>query len=91
VCLAEIARTDPSEAIRSEEIMALVTERFRILHEVDVGHTLTQPVLSPILANFNDDNEMHQSICRLVFEFEAALIDSGAMPSDTKFVVAAKL
>ncbi len=91
VCLAEIARTDPSEAARSEEIMALVGERFRILHEVDVGHTLTQPMLSPILANFDDANELHQAICKLVFEFEAILIDSGAVPSDTKFVVAAKL
>ena len=46
----EVYRVDPSESIRSDEIMGLIDERFEIVYRADFGGTLLQFVLSDIAA-----------------------------------------
>lgn len=81
---------DPSEAIRSAEIMDLCHMFFNVQVEKGVGFTLVQPLLNPIAHLFDDKNEMHQAILRLIFLMEELLMDANVIESDVKFVVARK-
>jgi hypothetical protein len=47
----EVARVDPSEAIRSDEIPELLQSRFDVLYHADFGGTINQFLLADIAAN----------------------------------------
>ena len=49
----EVYEVDPSESVRSDEIMGLIEERFEIVFRADFGGTLLQFVLSDIAGNFD--------------------------------------
>lgn len=85
--LEEIVAHDPSESVRSADIMGIAERRFDVVGIRDLGFTLTQPLLNPILRNFEDANPLHTAIYRLVFLLEEELIDRGQIGSDTKLAV----
>ncbi len=76
------------KSIHGAEIIHLTRLFFDPVAEIDVGFTLTVPLLNPIISNFDDGNELHQAILRLIFYLEQTLIDEGSMPADVKFVIA---
>jgi SAM-dependent methyltransferase len=84
---AAVALDDPSESIRSSEIVGLVRERFRIATFRDVGGSLLQYALNNIAGNFRDDDPGAMAILRMLFDIEDALIAAGDLPGD--FVVVA--
>lgn len=83
----EIVAHDPSESVRSAEIMGLAERQFDVVGVRDLGFTLAQPLLNPILRHFDDANPLHTAIYRLVFLLEEELIDRGQIGSDTKLAV----
>jgi SAM-dependent methyltransferase len=87
---SEFVEYDPSESVRSAEIMDLTAMFFDIVEVQDIGFTLTQPLLNPILRHFDDANPLHGAIAKLIFLFEETLIDEGVIEADTKVVVARK-
>ena len=87
---AEFVQYDPSEAVRSAEIMDLTAMFFDIVAIHDIGFTITHPLLNPILRYFDDSNPLHSTIARLIFLLEETLIDEGVIEADTKVVVARK-
>jgi len=87
----EMIAADPSEAARSEEVKSFIDENFLILEEHDIGGTLFNLVFTPdIIDNFDPDNAAHRQTIEDVFSSERALIRSGQLPSDFKFIVARK-
>lgn len=83
-----VIAADPSESVRSDEILALVAERFEILERRDLGGTLLHLVLEGIARRFDPANPQDVSWLELLFAAEDALIASGELTSDFAVVVA---
>jgi SAM-dependent methyltransferase len=84
----EVHRVDPSESVRSDEIMGLIEERFEIVYRADFGGTLLQYVLADIAGNFDPADPNDVAMIDLVCLYEQTLIDEGALASDFTYAVA---
>ena len=78
----EIAAHDPSEAVRSDEIIRLVEERFEVLERRELGGTLLNPLLQGIVANFRIEDEDEVAMLRLLIAVETILLRRRVIPSD---------
>jgi SAM-dependent methyltransferase len=83
----EIARFDPSESIRSDEIVTTLESRFDVLYRADFGGTLLQFLLADIAANFREDDPKDAALVNLMSLFEEVLIAERVLPSDFAFFV----
>jgi SAM-dependent methyltransferase len=83
----EIAQVDPSESIRSDEIMELLRSRFDVLHQADFGGTINQFLLADIAANFDDDDPKDVAILDLISLLEELLVAERVLPSDFVYTV----
>jgi SAM-dependent methyltransferase len=84
----EVQRVDPSESVRSDEIMGLVEERFEIVYKADFGGTLLQFVLADIAGNFDPADSRDVALIDLICLYEDTLIEQGVLPSDFTYAVA---
>jgi SAM-dependent methyltransferase len=84
----EVYRVDPSESVRSDEILDLIGERFEVVYRADFGGTLLQFVLSDIAGNFDPADPKDVAMIDLVCLYEKTLIDTGVLPSDFVYLVA---
>src|SRR6185295_1047375 len=73
--------TDPSEAIRSEETLALLERHFDVRRRLAMGGTLVQPLFNRTAANFLHDAEGKAWVERILSD-ERELVRSGRLPSD---------
>jgi hypothetical protein len=83
----EIARVDPSESIRSDEITELLRSRFDTLYHADFGGTINQFLLADIAANFRDDDPKDVALLDLISLLEELLVTERVLPSDFAFFV----
>ena len=84
----EMLRIDPSEAVRGEDIMQLVRERFQVEYETHFNGTLMHPLYPLLNAGLgNQGSRDFDSIVRLVLYFEDLLIRTGVLPSDFTFMI----
>ena len=81
-------QADPSEAIRSDEIMRLLEFEFEIMERRDYGGTILQFLLADIAGNFNMDIEEDRQYLEKLCNREQELIDSGELDSDFTIIVA---
>lgn len=79
--LALMNQIDPTEAIRSADILAEVDARFALVEARDFGGTLLQLVLEDIVGNFRDTPE-DIAVLQSLFDEEQALLASGELQSD---------
>ncbi len=84
----KLARQDPSEAVRSDEIMPIVRQRMRVVEEIPYGGSLLNPLLWEVITNFQDGNEADEAILKQLCAAERILIETGALPSDYMIVAA---
>ncbi|MFI5174101.1 MAG: class I SAM-dependent methyltransferase [Terriglobia bacterium] len=78
---------DPSEAIRSSEIVPALEQEFEIVERRDYGGTLLCPVLDRIAGNFTE-NEADRELLLEAFAYEQELIRQGELSSDYTVIVA---
>jgi hypothetical protein len=78
---------DPSEAVRSEDIMAVLHKELEVIYYKNTGGTLLQPVVDGIAANFEIVPGGREVLQELI-EMEKKLMAEGAIPSDYMFCVA---
>ena len=78
---------DPTEAVRSSDIMPLLPGYFEIVEVRNFGGTLLHLVLDNIAGNLTDQAE-HIALLKMLFAEEQRLIDSGELGSDFTLVVA---
>ena len=76
---------DPSEAIRSADILRALHAEFEILERRDIGGTLGHLALGDIAQNFDVAEGEHVRHLRRLFSLEDHLIKKGTIGSD--FVV----
>ncbi len=85
---SEMAIDDPSEAVRSGDMLPLIRERFEVLDERPYGGTLLHPVLNDIAGNFIADDPQSMELLQMLFTIEDALLASGEIVSDFAYLVA---
>lgn len=90
VSLAEMNAYDPSEAIRSEEILPLLASRFQVPHLRMIGGTLTLLVLNEIAGNFTPDDPIANALIEGILHIENILIDAGVIPSYHAYIICRK-
>lgn len=87
--LAEMNASDPSEAVRSGEILELLRQYFPRLEIRDIGGTLLNLIFSSsIVNNFDESSPQHNRIVEKAFALEQSLLAPGAIEADFKFVAA---
>ncbi len=86
--LSLMVKLDPSEAIRSADIMGLVSVYFDIVNRRDYGGTILQPLLGNIIHNFKPEQvPEHAELLNLLFEEEQKLIRDGILQSNFTVLV----
>jgi SAM-dependent methyltransferase len=88
--IAAMNSIDPSEAIRSAEIIPLLPKYFHPLERVDYGGTILHMLLQDIAGNFDSEKEEDLAILKLLAYFEETLIENKVLPSDFSLIVAQK-
>lgn len=86
----DIIAWDPSEAIRSSEIIATLERHFnRVLHH-ELGGALLHTGLSDIAQNFSSDNPADIDLLERFFALEDQLMAEGRIASDFAVLIAFK-
>ena len=88
--LVDMIKADPSEAVRSSEIMGLVKMFFEAVSVHWIGGALLHPLLEGIIGNFDPDNPMDRSRVERLISEEERLMERGVLPSDFVVMVARK-
>jgi ubiquinone/menaquinone biosynthesis C-methylase UbiE len=73
---------DPSEAVRSDEIVGLLESRFEVLVRRDYGGTILHLALEYIVHNFDRSDERDVAAIRLMGLLEDLLVRHGVIESD---------
>jgi ubiquinone/menaquinone biosynthesis C-methylase UbiE len=84
-------RVEPTESIRSDEILREVERRFEIVVRADYGGTFLHLVLEHIIHNFDPGREDDVAILRMLFAAEDSILRSGVFSSDFTVLAARKV
>jgi SAM-dependent methyltransferase len=84
----EVAREDPSEAVRSSEIPDQVAMVFDVLERNAIGGALLQFGLHTIAGHFTEEDPASFAVLQMLFEIEDALIAAGEISSHFELIVA---
>lgn len=90
VPVATYLRVDPSEGVRSADILPLAREYFEIVEEHPLGGTVNYELLRGIIHNFDADDEKDVAILKLILLLERLLIEGNVIDSDFKCFIARK-
>lgn len=82
-----VAAADPTECLRSQEIIPIFAQHFETIYQGDFGGTLLQFLLVDIIANFHEDNPSDRAMVDLLVYFERDLIQRGVLTSDFTLLV----
>ena len=85
-----IAQGDPSEAIRSGEIMPIVGREFSIVEKKFMGGTLLSILLHNIAGNFDERNESDRTVILLIQKIEEITLRESILDPNYIFLVARK-
>lgn len=86
----EMIASDPTEAVRAEELLAFTRNHFEVIEQKNIGGTLLQHLLYDIAQNFRFDVPRERSMIELLCEIEAMLVDAQAIPCDFVLMAAHK-
>lgn len=84
----DVIAADPSESVRSGEILTILPRYFDILEKRDWGGNIMQFLLSGIAGNFTDESPCSESLLLMLLDIESTLITCGEMTSDFSYIVA---
>lgn len=84
----DVIAVDPSEAVRSADIMPVVSQHFDILQNVGWGGNIIQFLLADIAGNFAHGDEHAAAYLRLILAIERNVIDCGELAADFAYIVA---
>ncbi len=85
----EIVEDDPSEAVKSDQILPIAEKHLKVLACAMTGGTLLNPLLHGIAGNFEKTEEA-RNILKMIILLEQTLIDAGVIESDYVYLIAAK-
>jgi SAM-dependent methyltransferase len=84
----DMIRVDPSEAVRSSDILRLAKKYFHVEYERNFYLNIVHPLFPMLNTNLsNKNNGDFDSIIRLLLYFEKLLVDKHVLESDCVFMV----
>ncbi|HEX7152963.1 MAG TPA: class I SAM-dependent methyltransferase [Thermoanaerobaculia bacterium] len=86
----QMIASDPTEAVRSDELLPFIESRFEVLDRRDIGGTILQHLLYDIAQNFRFDDPRERAYLELLCNIEAMLVDGGRIPADFVLLAARK-
>ncbi len=86
--LAQMIKADPSEAIRSADILPLLRGRFDIIEERPLGGALLHLALGEITQNFDPADASDRAVLERLFAAEDAAMADGRIGSDYAVITA---
>ncbi|MDQ2970279.1 MAG: class I SAM-dependent methyltransferase [Acidobacteriota bacterium] len=86
----QVIREDPTEAVRSEDVLPVARASFRVEREYRYGGGLLNPLLYGIVTNFRHENSHHVSVLETLCGTEERLSDAGEIESDFFIFVGAR-
>lgn len=78
---AEVERVDPTEAVRSDELLSFVRSRFRRVEVVPLGGAFAYPLWNGLQHDLLFDTAAGVDLVQHVIEIDAALLQSGRLPT----------
>ncbi len=87
-CPAETVAADPSEAVRSADILDVVGHYFDIVEQNPAGGTILQFLLHGIAGNFQPEDQESMEVLDTLLRIERSLIQAGDLASDFAVVAA---
>ncbi|HEX3130981.1 MAG TPA: class I SAM-dependent methyltransferase [Thermoanaerobaculia bacterium] len=78
----EVAAVDPSEAVRSADIIKVVSHYFDVVEHNPAGGTVLQFLLHGIAGNFRPEDPESMKVLDLLIRIERTLIEVGDIQSD---------
>jgi SAM-dependent methyltransferase len=89
--VAAMIAMDPSEAIRSQEIMPVLQRFFELVEYKPYGGTLLHILLTHLMPTFDQEDEDQAALVKMLFLLERTLIEHKVLGSDFAYVVARPL
>jgi SAM-dependent methyltransferase len=86
-----VTSIDPSEAIRSSEIVTVLQRNFEILEKKDWGGNILQFLLAGIAGNFAGGDPRSTMLLEMLITIEETLLECGEYTSDYAYIVARPL
>lgn len=87
----QVIREDPTEAVRSVDVMPLAKARFAVEAVYPYGGGLLNPLLFGIVSNFREaENAQHAELISMLCEAEARLFESGVISPDFSIFVGSR-
>ena len=86
--VAEMISADPSEAVRSADLVGALQPFFDVIEERQIGGTLLHLALGQIAQNFDPNSPEDLEILESFFEVEDAAMKSGLIGSDFAVITA---
>lgn len=88
--IREMDAIDPTESVRSDEIILLIKARFSIREQKGFGGTLLQMLLQDIIGNFDPKEPLDAGFLNLLIYIEKLLIRENVLGSDFVSLIAEK-
>ena len=85
---SEVVADDPSESVRSDEILEIIVRYFDVVEKKEWGGNICQFLLAGIADNFTDEDSCSQLLIRMIWKIEDTLLACGELKSDFAYVVA---
>lgn len=84
----DVISMDPSEAIRSEEIVEVLQRDFDIIEKKNWGGNVLHFLLSGIAGCFSAEDQLSQNLLKMLIAIEDTLLQCGEFKSDFAYIVA---
>ncbi|MBU6335010.1 MAG: methyltransferase domain-containing protein [Chloroflexi bacterium] len=86
--IQQMLDADPSESVRSAEIIPLLEQQFTVIERCDYGGTLLNMVLENIVGHFHADSPHDVALLRMMCAVEQVALQLGALSSDFTLLAA---
>ena len=86
----EMIANDPSEAVRSDELLAFTERTFEVMERKEIGGTILQHLLYDVVQHFRFEVPRERAILEILCTIEAMLVDSRRVPCDYVILAARK-
>jgi SAM-dependent methyltransferase len=86
----EMLANDPTEAVRSDELLAFLARHFEVLERKNIGGTILQHLLYETVREFRFEVPRERAVLEILCTIEAMLVDSGRIPCDYVILAARK-
>ncbi|HXM78953.1 MAG TPA: class I SAM-dependent methyltransferase [Thermoanaerobaculia bacterium] len=83
----QVIQEDPTEAVRSEDVLPVARASFRVEREYRYGGGLLNPLLYGVVVNFRHDDADHVSVLETLCGTEERLSGAGEIESDFSIFV----